>query len=89
MLVLHAAPCASRAPVMYEPSSAGVTVAGSSVATMRPRRNTTSVSDSPISSSRSAETEQDGQAGGPGVAQVLPDVGLRADVDARGSGGRR
>ena len=41
---------------MYEPSSAGVTVVGSSLATRRPRSITSSVSDNPISSSRSAET---------------------------------
>ena len=43
------------APVMYEPSSSGVTVAGSTLATSAPRRITQSVSDRPISSSRSAE----------------------------------
>src|SRR5262249_6589761 len=53
----HAAsPAVSWAPVMYEPSSAGVTVAGSRVATTRPPYMTRRVSDKPISSSRSADT---------------------------------
>ena len=45
---------APSAPVIAAPSSSGVTVAGSAVATRRPRRITAMESDSPISSSRSA-----------------------------------
>ena len=50
-VLMHASP----APVMAEPSSCGVTAAGSTSATNRPRRITFSESDRPISSSRSAE----------------------------------
>ena len=60
----------------------GVTVAGSSVATIRPRSITSSVSDRPISSSRSAEIEQHRQPGGRAPRGVVPDGGLGADVDA-------
>src|SRR4051794_5182971 len=56
----HAEPSAcSRwpvaAPVMAEPCSSGVMVAGSASATSRPRYITRRVSDRPMSSSRSAE----------------------------------
>ena len=53
LTVLHAAPCIS--PVMYEPSSSGVAVAGSSIAVILPSKITAIRSDRPISSSRSAE----------------------------------
>ena len=67
---------------MYEPRSTGVTVAGSRVATICPRRITSSVSERPISSSRSAESKQHRQARPARLPDALPHGGLRADVDA-------
>ena len=51
---------------------------------MRPPYITSSVSDSPISSSRSADTSSDGQPVAPGLLHDVPDRRLRADVDAAG-----
>ncbi len=69
------------APVMYDPSSAGVTVFGSTSATISPRNITSSRSDRPISSSRSADTRIGSETCGTGVAQDVPDHRLGADVD--------
>ena len=73
-----------RTPVMYEPRSAGVTVAGSRSATTRPRSMTSRRSDSPISSSRSAEISSVAMPFRAGVAEDVPDQRLGADVDATG-----
>ena len=72
-----------------EPSSAGVTVAGSSSATTRPRSITSRRSDSPISSSRSAEIEQRGQARRRGRRAGCPRSPPGRRRRRRGSGGRR
>ena len=77
------------APVIAAPSSSGVTVAGSAVATSRPRRITAMESDSPISSSRSALISSTARPAGPGPPQLLPDPGLRADVHPAGRVRRR
>ena len=50
----------------------------------RPPSNTSSVSDSPISSSRSAETSSDGQPAAPAPRMTSQIGGLRTDVDATG-----
>ena len=70
------------------PSSSGVTVAGSTCATSRPRSITCSVSDMPDQLFEVGGDQQHGQTAGARVAQVLPDGRLGADVDApRGVGG--
>ena len=57
---------------------------GSASATMRPRSMTRSVSDSPISSSRSAEISSTASPRARAARELVPDRGLRADVDAAG-----
>ena len=69
---------------MYEPSSVGDVVAGLSLATTFPRSKTSSVSESPMSSSRSADTSKMANPLPAGLAHEFPDGGLRADVDATG-----
>ena len=69
---------------MYSPSSAGVTVVGSSLATScAPVDHVEGVgqADQLLEVGRD---EQHGEVGGPGLAEVVPDGGLGADVDASG-----
>ena len=74
----------SPAPVMAEPRSWGVTVRGSKLPTRRPRSSTRMVSERPISSSRSAEISSTARPERRACSDVVPDLGLGADVDAAG-----
>ena len=75
----------SLAPVMAEPSSLGRDRRRVERGRRcRPRSITSSVSDRPISSSRSAEISSTASPAARACAELVPDRGLRADVDAAG-----
>ena len=71
-----------------EPSSSGVTSPGSSVGDQPAAQDHRSVSDRPISSSRSAEISRTASPSRAGLLEQVPDRGLRADVHAAGRVGR-
>ena len=76
--------CSVAAPVMYDPRSAGVTCAGSSSATTRAAQHDEQAVGQADQLLEVGGDEQRAESLRPGVAQDVPDHGLRADVDAAG-----
>ena len=72
---------------MYEPSISGVTDDGSSLGDEPAAQHDVERVGHADELLEVGGDQQDGQAGGPGIAQLLPDRRLGADVDAAGGMG--